>query len=192
MRRFLSYRPSAAMIVACVALFVALGGVGYAAATIGSAQIKNNSVRSVDIKNNDVRSKDIRNNSVTSSDIRNGTVRGKDVHGDTLTGKQVLESSLGTVPSANSASISKLTYKTATFTDPGTGFPGVHGQVSCDAGQHVVGGGAKVGNRSVEVVQGTYPVGTSAWGADVVDDFNSGTPSTDTVYAICAPAAATG
>ncbi len=37
-------RPTPAMVVSLIALFVALGGTGYAAATIGSAQIKNNSI----------------------------------------------------------------------------------------------------------------------------------------------------
>jgi hypothetical protein len=49
-----------ASLLAMVALFVALGGVSYAAATIGSAQIKNNSVKSVDIKNGTIAAKDIR------------------------------------------------------------------------------------------------------------------------------------
>lgn len=46
-------RPSRAMMVACLALFVALGGSSYAsvAATIGSAQIIDNSIRSVDVHN---------------------------------------------------------------------------------------------------------------------------------------------
>ena len=47
------------MLIACTALFMALGGVGYAAATIGSAQIKNNSVKGKDIRNGTIRSKDI-------------------------------------------------------------------------------------------------------------------------------------
>jgi hypothetical protein len=81
------------MLVACAALFVALGGVGYAAATIGSAQIKNNSIRSKDIRNNDVRGKDVRNSTLTGADIKN----------DSLKGADILESSLGKVPSAASA-----------------------------------------------------------------------------------------
>lgn len=83
MKRLLSHRPTAAMLVACLALFVALGGVGYAAATIGSAQIANNAIKSVDVKN--------------------GTLRGKDVGKNTLGGSQVKESRLGKVPSAASA-----------------------------------------------------------------------------------------
>ena len=46
-------------VVALTALFVALGGTSYAATTIGSKQIKNNSVRGVDIKNRTIKSKDI-------------------------------------------------------------------------------------------------------------------------------------
>lgn len=59
MSRHSRYRPSPAMVVACFSLFVALGGVGYAAATIGSAQIENNSVKSTDIRNGTIVSKDI-------------------------------------------------------------------------------------------------------------------------------------
>ena len=88
-------RPSGAMAVSLVALFMSLGGVGYAAATgsIDSREIKNNSVRSADLKNNDVR----------GTDIRTGTVTGSDVKDETLKGADVLESSLGTVPQATNA-----------------------------------------------------------------------------------------
>ena len=72
-----------ANVVASLALFLALGGVGYAAATIGSGQIKNNSVR--------------------SKDIRNKTVVGKDVKDNALGSAQVKESRLGKVPAAQAA-----------------------------------------------------------------------------------------
>ena len=62
-------RPSPAMVVALIALFVSVGGVGYAATTIGSGQIKNNSVQSKDIKNNSVGSKDIKNRTLGTKDI---------------------------------------------------------------------------------------------------------------------------
>lgn len=51
--------PSPGTVLSVIALFVALGGVSYAAATVGSSQIKNNAVASKDIKNNTIRSKDI-------------------------------------------------------------------------------------------------------------------------------------
>ena len=56
-RRFRAPSPATALSV--VALFVSLGGVSYAAATIGSSQIKNNSVASKDIKNKTISTKDI-------------------------------------------------------------------------------------------------------------------------------------
>ena len=56
-RRFRTPSPATALSV--VALFVSLGGVSYAAATIGSSQIKNNSVASKDIKNKTISTKDI-------------------------------------------------------------------------------------------------------------------------------------
>ena len=83
-------RRAPSLAVSMVALFISLGGVGYAAATIGSAQIKNNSVRSKDIRNNDIRGKDIRAGTLGSSDVKDNA----------LTGADVLSSSLGKVPRA--------------------------------------------------------------------------------------------
>jgi len=62
MHWFSKLRPSPALVVALIALFVALGGVGYAAATIGSGQVKNNSIRGKDIRNRTIKSKDVQKN----------------------------------------------------------------------------------------------------------------------------------
>jgi hypothetical protein len=70
MRRALSNRPSPAMVVALLALFVALGGTGYAAVKING------------------------------KNIRNHTISGKKLKRNTLTGTQIRESRLGTVPRA--------------------------------------------------------------------------------------------
>src|SRR3954451_20581532 len=123
MKRLSRYRPAPAMIVACMALFVALVGVGYAAATIGSAQIKNNSIRGKDIRNSTITGKDVKNNSLTGSDVR--------------------ESRLGKVPSATSADTAKLSgvqIVTANGTAPADGSAGT-ATATCPAGTKVVGGG---------------------------------------------------
>jgi hypothetical protein len=83
MKAILSRRPSAAMIVALIALFAATGGVGYAAATIDSGDILNNSIRSGDVLNRHLRADDVKKNS--------------------LGGGVIKESSLAKVPSAGSA-----------------------------------------------------------------------------------------
>jgi hypothetical protein len=86
MRRFFMSWPSPAMAVAFVALLAALSGT--AIALPGS-----NTVDSGDIINGQVKGKDIRNNAVTAKKVKN----------DSLTGLDINESTLGQVPSANTA-----------------------------------------------------------------------------------------
>jgi hypothetical protein len=62
-------RPSPSMIVALVALFIALGGTGYAAVKIGR-----NTVRSSSIKNGEVKSGDLATNAVVRKKIKDGAV----------------------------------------------------------------------------------------------------------------------
>src|SRR5829696_3318233 len=50
-------RPSPAIILSLLALFVALGGTSYAL-TVGSAQVTNNSLTSADIKDGSLRARD--------------------------------------------------------------------------------------------------------------------------------------
>lgn len=65
----MNWKPSPSMAVALLALFMAIGGVGYAA-------------------------KVAKQNSVTSKSIKNSTIVGADVKDDGLTGADILESSL--------------------------------------------------------------------------------------------------
>jgi hypothetical protein len=81
----LSRRPSPSMVVALLALFLSLGGVSYGVAT--------GSIGSRDIKNNTVRGKDVRNRGLSGIDIKHNS----------LGGAQVKENELGKVPSAASA-----------------------------------------------------------------------------------------
>jgi hypothetical protein len=98
-------RPSPALVISSIALFVSLSGVSYGVATgfIDSRELKNNQVRSIDLRNNDVRTRDVRNNEVRGRDIRNSTIQGRDVGLNQLTGDDVNESRLGKVPSAATA-----------------------------------------------------------------------------------------
>jgi hypothetical protein len=99
--------PSPALVIACVALFVSLGGVSYALATgsVDSRELRNNTIRSKDVRNNTLRTFDVRNNEVRGFDIRNSTVQGRDVAFNTLTGADISEEDLGKVPSAGAADI---------------------------------------------------------------------------------------
>jgi len=101
-KRIATLRPTPALVIACIALFVALGGVSYGLATgsIDSREIADNTVRSKDVRNDSVYSRDIRNNDVRDIDIRNGTIKGRDVAKRTLTGDNVNMAKLGQVPDA--------------------------------------------------------------------------------------------
>ena len=105
MRYMLRRRPSPALVIACIALFVSLGGVSYGVATgfIDSREIQNNTIRSQDVRNSTLRTQDIRNNEVRGFDIRNSSIQGRDVAFNTLTGADIEESSLGKVRSATAA-----------------------------------------------------------------------------------------
>ena len=84
MRRLLRYRPSPALVISCIALFLAMGGVSYGLAS--------GAITSREIKNNTIRSRDIRNRSVVGF---------KDIRRNSIGGTRVKESSLGTVPRAD-------------------------------------------------------------------------------------------
>lgn len=74
------HRPTHATIVAYIALIMATSGTAYAAATIGSEDVVNDSIRSVDLKDGSaVRSEDVVNDSepgggLTGKDIRESTL----------------------------------------------------------------------------------------------------------------------
>ena len=85
MKRFIR-RPSPAMVVACTALFVSLGGVSYGVAT------------------GFIDSREIRNNTIRGKDVKNGALTGKEMKRDSVGGLTVNEGTLGIVPSAESLS----------------------------------------------------------------------------------------
>lgn len=98
-------RPSPALVIACIALFVSLGGVGYAAATgsIDSREIRNNTIRSKDVRNNGLSGRDIANASLGGADIKNGRLLGIDIENESLTGADLDERTLSEVPAARAA-----------------------------------------------------------------------------------------
>jgi hypothetical protein len=76
-------RISPAHVIALAALFVALGGSAFAAATIGTS--------------------DIKDGAVTRDKLHNNAVNGKKVGKNSLSGKDIDEKTLGQVPSAGHA-----------------------------------------------------------------------------------------
>jgi hypothetical protein len=66
--------PSPALVIACLALFVALGGVAYAAATIGSEDIVNGSIRNRDFKDGTLRGQEAKRNGFGGGAIKETTL----------------------------------------------------------------------------------------------------------------------
>jgi len=89
MRRHIK-APSPSVAVALLALFVALGGTGYAAVKINGKSIKSGTITGSKFKNK----------TLTAGKFKNKTLTGGKLKNDTLTGRQIRESTLGTVPRA--------------------------------------------------------------------------------------------
>ncbi|QIG43567.1 hypothetical protein G5V58_13075 [Nocardioides anomalus] len=83
-------RPTPALVVAVLALVVALGGTSYAAAKIGSAQIKNNSVKGKDVKDGSLTGKDVKDGSLTGADVADGSLSPADLAARTCAASDVL------------------------------------------------------------------------------------------------------
>ena len=65
-------RPSPALVVALIALFVSLGGTGYAALKVTGKNVKNSSLTGKDVKNSSLMGKDVRNRSLAAKDFKPG------------------------------------------------------------------------------------------------------------------------
>ena len=91
MRRVSFGRPSPAMVIACLALFVAIGGGAYAAARIDTQDIKSEAVTGSKIAKRTIKSSRIANDNLKGQKLRDNTVRGEKID----------EGTLGTVPNAD-------------------------------------------------------------------------------------------
>jgi hypothetical protein len=167
MKRLLR-RPSPAMGVALLALFVALGGVSYgvAANTIGSRAIKDGSVLSRDVHDGAVQGRDVQNGTLRGRDVADGSLRGADVRDGGLVGMDIGDGSIAGVDVAPNAlgdreidepqlDVQRLggfdasryvrnvkQVQTATANDAVT--PKAAPPAQCPKGQEVLGGGAHV------------------------------------------------
>lgn len=142
-------RPSPAMAVALIALFVALGGSSYAALKVTSKNVKDNSLRSADIRNNSLKSADVKDGSLLSDDFAADQLPqgAKGDKGDT--GPQGPKGD----PGATTAVMRTGTPFTVGPTTFGTG------TASCQPGERATGGGLfNETNVSVLHLTSSYPL----------------------------------
>ena len=120
-------------VVAYLALFLALGGVGaYAADKITSKDIAKNAVKSKHVKNDNLKSKDVKDGNLTGADLADGAVGTADLANGSVTGAKI---AAGVLPNTG------VVARRVVQEDIGDNAQS-EDSVQCEAGEHAVGGGA--------------------------------------------------
>jgi hypothetical protein len=202
-----TYRPSPALVIACLALFAALTGSAFAAGigknTVRSPQIVDGTIRTVDLRDNAVAAGKIAPNAVDTTEIAENGVESSDIAPDSLTAQDLGPASVTSSEVAdqslsaddlgpNSVGSSELQAGSVRASELGgitqvsNSTPiaaGANGSVSvdCPAGTVVISGGGQPANFGVEMTS-TLRSG-NGWLYQAKN--NNGAASTLTVFAYC-------
>jgi len=202
-------RPSPSMTVAFVALLIALGGTSYAvtrlpARSVGAKQLKRDAVTRVHIQRNAVDGSKVADDALTGADISEETLAkvpsalSADRAGSA--GSAVTAGSAGSAlrsdRATSSGALDAVFYRSAKGTVPAApsadAIATAGASASCDAGQHVVGGGVKLEDIEHTSVVDTFPdAGGTVWTAEVDSSDPAGVHGF-TVYAVCVVSATAG
>jgi hypothetical protein len=131
-------------IVACLALFVALGGSVYAAGKISGKQIKASSLPGNRIKPR----------TVTANRIKAKTLTGRQIKKHSLSGNEINQ---GTLTGISAASLANVQYQVTTVSLAGNSSNGTTATVDCPPDTHVIGGGATLSNDEGGFVSDSGP-----------------------------------
>jgi hypothetical protein len=192
-----SFRPSPALVISCLALFLALTGsafaVGIAKNSVRSAQIVDGTVRTVDLRDNAVNAQKIAPDAVGSEEIAENAVASPEVAPDSLTNQDLSDASVTSSEVAdqsltandlgpNSVASSELAGVTVR-TNTAKVAKGANGSVSvnCAPGEQVLSGGGQPGHFGTEMTS-SRPSG-EGWLYQAQN--NSGAEDTLTVFALC-------
>jgi hypothetical protein len=171
-------RPSPAMIVACAALAVALGGTSYATVL----QVPRASVGTAQLKTAAVTTKKIAPNAVTAAKVRNGSL----LKGDFAPG-QLPAGPTGPQGPAGPPGLSAV--ERVETTSPSSSTTSKSVQIACPPGKRLMGGGARVNGGVPEVsLTASFPDNDNIYRATAVENDTYNPAWTLTAYAICAVA----
>ena len=185
MRRMLLRRPSPAMIVACLALGVALGGTSYATVL----NVPDNSVTTKKIRNDAVTAPKIKAGAVTASEVKNGSLLNVDFKPGQLPAGP--RGAAGTAGPAGSPGISGLQRFDVASASSNANSKSVI--VTCPTGKRLVGGGARVIGNGAAVVSITenFPDSDGVhWNAKANEVVATALTWQLQAYALCATVAA--
>jgi hypothetical protein len=185
------------MVLAVLALVVAASGTAVAAMTAmsGDSLIKKRSLSGNRLRNHTVTGNQIKLSSLgtvpSATHAATADTATSATHAataDTATNATTAVNATNAA-TAGAATISRVTYASSTISVFTSGVPaGVLATASCPTGTVVIGGGASIGDTEGGFVDDSYPIGSTQWAANFADGTR---PTTGTVTAICAPAAAT-
>jgi len=196
-RKNRSYRPSPALVISCLALFLALTGsafaVGIAKNSVRSAQIVDGTVRTIDLRDNSVNAPKIAPAAVGNEEIAENAVESPEVAPDSLTSQdlgaasvassEVVDQSL-TVNDLGPDSVGSSELRTVSVrTNSATVAKDANGTVTvqCAAGEQVLSGGGQPGHFGTEMTS-SRPSG-NGWQYQAQN--KTGGPETLTVFALC-------
>jgi trimeric autotransporter adhesin len=192
-----SFRISPALVISCVALFMALTGsalaVGIAKNSVRSAQIVDGSVRSIDLRDNAVNAAKIAPGSVASEELAENAVASPEVAPDSLTNQdlgaasvaspEVADQSLTAAdlgPDSVSASeLGTVTLRTNSAKVPKDGSGSV--SANCAAGEQVLSGGGQPSHFGTEMTS-SRPSG-NGWLYQALN--KTGGEDTITAFVLC-------
>jgi hypothetical protein len=202
-----SFRPSPALVISCMALFLALAGsafaVGIGKNTVRSPQIVDGTVRTIDLRDNSVAagkvapdaidSTEIAENGVESSDVAPESLTASDLGPASVTSSEVADQSLGSDDlGPDSVGSSEIQAGAVRSSELGTiiqvsndtpikGGANASVSVQCPAGTTVISGGGRSGFYQVHLAS-SYRSG-NGWNVDA----HSGAvgDTTITAYAYC-------
>jgi hypothetical protein len=126
-------------VVACLALFIALGGSVYAAGTISGKQIKRSSLPGNRIKPKTVPANRVKPHSLTGRQVKPNSLTGSQIKPNSLTGEQIDEKTLA----VSAAALSNVHYESTTLE---LGWKIMPATANCPSGSYAIGGGATLSN----------------------------------------------
>ena len=169
--------PLPAMIIACVALVVALGGVSYAAGVLPK-----NSVGTAQLQKKAVTASKLRKNAVSAAKVKDGTLLAADFKAGQLpAGPKGDPGAQGPKGDAGAPGTSGREYVIGAEVSVNPGQAG-GAQVTCPAGKKVMGGGG--GSEGNTPITAMGQINDSTWAVSVRN--NEAFPVKVSAHAICA------
>ena len=194
MRRISVRPPAAALVMACLALGIALGGTGSAAVlnvpegSVTTAKIQNGAVTTAKLKNDAVTADKVAANAVTSGQVKNGTLLKEDFKSGQLPAGPPGPAGPRGLPGPKGApGVSGLERVDASTSSSSANSKSV--VATCPSGKRVIGGGAQAtgnGANKVSINQNFPDSAGNKWNAQAVEVVSTGQPWQLQAFGLCA------